>query len=110
MTEQEAERLMPLERVWEARKEGQAEVARAFAAWAAKNEIGPVPLDWAWFGEITRRFLPEYEHGHDSRGACSVCQRVMHVRLDGLLRAHHDGKNPSAQVLCAGSFKPPIPT
>lgn len=40
-----------------------AEVANAFMAWAAKNEIAEPPLDWAWFGEIARRYSPLHE-GH----------------------------------------------
>lgn len=39
----------------------QAEVAAAFVAWAAKNEIAEPPLDWAWFGEIVRRYSPLHE-------------------------------------------------
>lgn len=38
-----------------------AEVGAAFTAWASKNEIGPVPLDWAWFGEIVRWSGAPYE-------------------------------------------------
>lgn len=36
----------------------QAEVANAFVGWAAYNEIAEPPLDWAWFGEIARRYSP----------------------------------------------------
>lgn len=37
------------------------EVASAFVAWAAKNEIAEPPLDWAWFGEIARRYSSLHE-------------------------------------------------
>jgi hypothetical protein len=39
----------------------QADVANAFVAWAAANEIAAPPLDWAWFGEITRRYSNLHE-------------------------------------------------
>lgn len=44
-----------------ARREAGTEVANAFIAWAAKNEIAKPPLDWAWFGEIARRYSPLHE-------------------------------------------------
>lgn len=40
--------------------DAQAEVANAFMAWAAANEVAEPPLDWAWFGEILRRYSPLY--------------------------------------------------
>jgi hypothetical protein len=42
----------------------QAEVANAFFewGWGMANEVSGVPLDWAWFGEITRRYSPRHEH------------------------------------------------
>lgn len=45
----------------------QAQVANAFVAWAAANEIAEPPLDWAWFGEIARRYSPLYEE-HQATG------------------------------------------
>ncbi|HKY59264.1 MAG TPA: hypothetical protein VJL80_14600 [Aeromicrobium sp.] len=46
-----------------------AEVANAFVAWAAKNEIAEPPLDWSWFGEIARRYSPLHEdYGTDAAG------------------------------------------
>lgn len=48
-----------------ARAEGAADAANAFMSWAAKNEIAEPPLDWAWFGEIARRYSPLYE-GNES--------------------------------------------
>ena len=48
------------------RREAEAEVANAFVAWAAKNEIAEPPLDWKWFGEIARRYSPLYGGGDDS--------------------------------------------
>lgn len=39
----------------------QAEVANSFVRWADKNEIAEPPLDWAWFGEIARRYSPLHE-------------------------------------------------
>lgn len=38
----------------------EAEVANAYVRWGMKNEIA-APLDWAWFGEISRRYSPLHE-------------------------------------------------
>lgn len=48
-----------------AKRDGQIEVARAFQAWAATNEIAE-NIDWKWFGEICRRYSDIYETGDDS--------------------------------------------
>lgn len=40
---------------------GEARAANAFVEWAHKNEIDEPPLDWAWFGEIARRYSPLHE-------------------------------------------------
>lgn len=37
----------------------QSEVADAFVAWAMANEIAEPPLDWAGFGQIRARYLPQ---------------------------------------------------
>jgi len=52
-----------------ARQEGRIEVARAVLAWSMVAEIAEPPLDWAWFGEIMRRYLPEFEHAPDDEAA-----------------------------------------
>lgn len=51
----------------------QAEVANAFVEWAAKNEIAEPPLDWAWFGEIARRYSPLHEQ-HEKPSTSPVAQ------------------------------------
>lgn len=48
----------------------QAEVANAFVEWAGPNEIAEPPLDWAWFGEIARRYSPLHEE-HDQDGGAA---------------------------------------
>lgn len=41
-------------------REAEQRVASAFVEWAMKNEVAEPPLDWAWFGEITRRYWPHH--------------------------------------------------
>lgn len=36
------------------------QVVAAVSAWAAANEIAAPPLDWAWLGEILRRYDPAH--------------------------------------------------
>ena len=40
------------------------ELLAAVGKWAAKNEIAAPPLDWAWLGEILRRYDPTHEENN----------------------------------------------
>lgn len=49
----------------------QAEVADSFVRWGMENEIAIPPIDWAWFGEIARRYSTLHEEHTTPTGEAS---------------------------------------